>query len=66
MIQYFVWRYSDDAPYRVYGVRRHVEPPPDDARCLWRGDDYRVALDVAREANQARVMADRPKQLTLP
>ena len=64
MSKYFVWRLSDDYPYRVYGTRRHVEPWPDDARCIWRGASHRAALDVARNANQARRMADKPKQLT--
>jgi len=66
MSKYFVWRYSDDYPYRVYGTRHHVEPKPDDVRCLWRGESHRQALDVARNANQARRMAAKPKQLTLP
>jgi len=51
MSRYFVWRYSDDVPYRVYGLRRYFEPEPGDPRCIWRGESYREALEAARAAN---------------
>ena len=50
--KYFVWRFSPDHPSRAYGTRNHLEPTPDDLRCIWRGDSLEEAREVAKKANK--------------
>ena len=52
--RFFVARLVNDDPYRVYGTRKHIAPEPDDARCIWRGDNANVAIQIMKEANEER------------
>ena len=49
-MRYFVWRFDETEPYRVYSFRRYVSPDVVGA-CIWRGDDYYDGLYVAKLAN---------------
>ena len=51
---YFVWRFSDVDPYRLYGIRRHIMPAADDVRCIWRGDNEDEGIEMMVKANQER------------
>ena len=52
--RYFVWRWSEAHPYRVYSVRRYWISGDELARAIWRGDDYAEGQRIAKEANAAR------------
>lgn len=52
--KYFIWRFSDAYPYRLYGTRKHIMPADDDMRCIWRGDNEADALEIMVQANKGR------------
>lgn len=52
MNNYFVWRFSKEERYRVYGTKKYFEPTVSDIRCIWRGGSYYEALEIAKQANK--------------
>jgi hypothetical protein len=61
--RYFVARFVEDQPYRVYGTRNYYAPEQNDVRCIWRGDDASEALQVMKKANEERRIKKREERL---
>ena len=53
MSRYFIWRFTKNEPWRVYGTKHHFMPRVGYGQPVaWEGEDYRDALN--EDAENAR------------